>query len=292
MLATLGFTAIHGFARRLPLGAGYALARAGGRLHARWAPARRATLSANLEVARRFESRTAVELGPLVARAFDNHARALCDWLRASAGQRMPLELAGAEALDRALAQGSGAILGTLHVGSWEAAAIELARRGYPLCVVTGEQLGRLAPAVRRHKAASGIAVVQPADGMRQLYRHLAQNRILVLLLDGDIWRHGRPLPFLGQPTVFPWGAERLARGTGAALLPAIMRRSEPGRLRAQIYPALELGADPARTMRALVEPLERAVAADPDLWILFRRMWDLEPAAPGEGPSPAGSRA
>jgi len=293
MLATLGFTAIHGFARRLPLGSGYALARTGARLHALLALERRATLAANLDVARRFQdSKASLALAPLVDRAFENHARSLFDWLRASAGHRSPLELVGGEALDRALAAGRGAILGTVHVGSWEAAAIELAARGYPLTVVTGEQLGRLAPAVRRHKAAHGIAVVRPADGMRHLYRHLLGNRVLVLLLDGDIWRRGQPLPFLGRPTLFPWGAERLARSTGAALLPAVMRRSEPGRLRAQIFPALDLAPGPAATMRALVEPLERAIAADPDLWCLFRRVWELEPADPVPMALPAGTTA
>jgi lauroyl/myristoyl acyltransferase len=293
MIATLGFTAIHGFARRLPLGRGYALARAGARLHSLLAPGRRAILGANLAVAQGFQRpSTTTDLDSVIARGFENHARALFDWLRASAGHRMELEIPGVEALDRALAAGRGAILGTVHVGSWEAAAIELAARGYPLTVVTGEQLGRLAPAVRRHKAAQGIAVVRPADGMRDLYRHLARNRILILLLDGDIWRRGQPIPFLGRPTVFPWGAERLARSTGAPLLPAVMRRSEPGRLRAQIYPALDLAPDPAATMRALVEPLERAIAADPDLWCLFRRLWDPPAAEMAPPPPPAGRRA
>ncbi|HWN81913.1 MAG TPA: hypothetical protein VNM87_07450, partial [Candidatus Udaeobacter sp.] len=117
MLATLGFTAIYGCARRLPLGTGYALARAGARLHARLAPRRRATLAANLEVAQRFSGGAALELETLVERAFDQHARALVDWLRASAGHRSELELAGAPLLDRALSAGRGAILGTLHIG-------------------------------------------------------------------------------------------------------------------------------------------------------------------------------
>ena len=127
---------------------------------------------------------------------------------------------------------------------------------------------------------------------MRDLYRHLARNRILILLLDGDIWRRGQPIAFLGRPTVFPWGAERLARSTGAPLLPAIMRRSDPGLLRAQIFPALDLAPGPASTMRALVEPLERAIAADPDLWCLFRRLWDPQAAEMAAAFRPAGKPA
>jgi lauroyl/myristoyl acyltransferase len=103
-------------------------------------------------------------------------------------------------------------------------------------------------------------------------------------LLDGDIWRHGRAVPFLGRPTLFPWGAERLARATGAPLLPAVMRRAERGRLRAQIFPALDLTQGPAPTMRALVAPLEAAIAADPEQWCLFRRLW--EPVATGASPT------
>jgi KDO2-lipid IV(A) lauroyltransferase len=286
MLASLGFATLGAVARAVPVRPGYALARLGARLHLRVARARAAAVRSNLRRAVLFAGRPADDatLDRLVRANFESHAAFLFEWLRSSAGARFPLALEGRDHLDRALARGKGAILVTCHLGSWEVAATELARSGYPLCAVTGEQLGRLAPAVRRHKARRGITVVRPANGMRALYRQLAGNRILVLLIDGDVWQRGRPLPFLGRLTDLPWGAERLARATGAPLLPAVMRREREGVFRARIYPPVDLAGGPEMTMRAVVRPLERMIAAVPSQWCLFRALWDEHPEARATG--------
>jgi KDO2-lipid IV(A) lauroyltransferase len=229
----------------------------------------------------------AANLDRLVRATFESHGSFMFEWLRSSAGVRFPLALEGRPILDQALDRGTGAILVTCHLGSWEVAAAELSRAGYPLTVVTGEQLGRLAPAVRRDKARRGITVVRPTNGMRSLYRQLAANRILVLLIDGDVWRRGKILSFLGCPTHLPWGAERLARGTGAPLLPAVMQRERPGVFRARIYPPVKLDGGPEAAMRQLVRPLEQAIATNPAQWCLFRSLWGEEVGAriAGSGP-------
>jgi len=306
MLTALGLAALGALAQALPRGPGYALARAGARLHFRLAPGRRAAIRSNLRWALAFEggsakggpaAETGLEatdraptltqtagLERLVVEAFESHACFLFEWLRSAGGARTDLTLEGRAHLDAALARGRGAILVTCHLGNWEVAANELAQAGYPLTVVTGNQLGRLAPAVRRAKQRRGIAVVGPGDGLRALYRCLEANRILVLLIDGDGWRRGRTLAFLGRPTLIPCGAVRLARTTGAALMAATMRRSGPLRFQARIHPPLPAGGRdrPEDLMRTLIHPLERAIADDPAQWCLFRRLWDEAPGAAG----------
>jgi KDO2-lipid IV(A) lauroyltransferase len=279
MLASLGFTTIAAVARVFPARAGYLVARGGARVHYALAPRRRAAVRANLSQVRAFvhgSGRQGGELPPAAAAlaTFENHASLLFEWLRASAGARYPLPLDGRDRLDEALDRGRGAILVTCHLGNWEVAAAELARAGYPLTVVTGEQLGYLAAAVRRDKARRGIAVVRPADGMRALYRQLAQNRIIILLVDGDIYWRGQPIDFLGTPASLPWGAVRLARSTGAPLFAATMRRTGPGAFRAAIHPPIDPAGDPRAVMRSLLAPLEQAIAGDPSQWCLFRPLW------------------
>ncbi len=290
MLASLGLAALGFLARALPPGLGYALAGAGGRLHHRLAHRRRAALRSNLRQVLAFSSgRDAAgdhlldpnrELDRLVARAFSSHGAFLYEWLRSTAGSRLTLTLSGRAYLDRALDSGRGAILAACHLGNWEVAACELARAGYPLAVVTGEQLGRLAPAVRGDKRRRGIGVWRPADGARALYRLLEANRILVLLVDGDVWRRGRRVPFLGRATLFPGGAVRLARSTGACLLAGTMRRTGPLAFEARIHQPVPLAPDdsPEAVLRALVGPLEHAIASDPAQWCLFRSLWDEPP--------------
>lgn len=287
MLASFGFTTIAVVARFFPARAGYLVAQGGARLHYALAPARRAAVGENLSRAFAFapdgnrrEWRPSSEAAVLAT--FESHASLLYEWLRASAGVRYPLPIAGREHLDHALSRGRGAILVTCHLGNWEVAATELARAGYPLTVVTGEQLGRLAPAVRRVKARHGISVVRPADGMRALYRQLAQNRIITLLIDGDVFWRGQPIDFLGAPVRLPWGAVRLARSTGAPLVAATMRRTGPGAYEARIHPPVDPGGDARVVMRALLAPLEQAIATDPTQWCLFRPLWREAQAGSG----------
>ncbi len=278
MFASLGFSTIAAMARFVPTRAGYLVARAGARLHYAVSPTRRAAVAENLARVSAFrrdlEPGRRPQAASAVVATFESHGALLFEWLRASAGARYALPLAGREHLDRALHRGRGAILVTCHLGNWEVAATELARAGYPLTVVTGEQLGRWAPAVRRDKARRGIAVVRPADGMRALYRQLAANRIITLLIDGDVYWRGQPIDFLGAPAALPWGAVRLARSTGAPLLAATMRRTGPGAYAAEIHSPVDPRDDVHAAMRALLAPIEQAIAADPTQWCLFRPLW------------------
>ncbi len=286
MLTSLGWTTLRTIARLLPVRLGYTIARAGARLHYHCAPSRRAAVTANLARALAFarqdghRQRAAAWPSPsdLARATFESHGALLFEWLRAGGGARFPVRIDGCEHIDQALDGGRGAILVTCHLGNWEVAAAELAASGYPLTVVTGEQLGRLAPAVRRDKARRGIAVVRPVDGMRSLYRQLASNRIIALLIDGDVFQQGNPVDFLGAPAHLPWGAVRLARATGAALLPATMRRVAPAEFHASIHAPVKPGADSASAMRQLLAPLETAIAADPTQWCLFRPLWSAAP--------------
>jgi KDO2-lipid IV(A) lauroyltransferase len=284
MLASLALAALGALARALPVGAGYAMARAGAHLHRGLAARRRRAVEANLRRVAAHDPAWAggLGLGRLVRDTFANHGTFMYEWLRASAGGRAELVLDGREHLEAALAAGRGAILVTCHLGNWEVAACELARAGYPLAVVTGEQLGGLAPAVRRDKARRGILVLRPADGMRALYRALAANRILVLLVDGDVWLKARTVAFLGRPAAVPCGAHRLARSTGAPLMAAAMRRRGPLAFHATIHPPVEIKARPEATLGEVLRPLEQAIARDPAQWCLFRPLWDEPtPAVP-----------
>lgn len=311
MLSSLGLTALGTFARALPPGPGYALARAGARLHFRLASSRRAAIRINLRQALAFardrSSGGAADFplgggGPvrrhglfdrhpaagrdaaldrLVAGAFESHGAFLYEWLRSAGGAPATLTLDGRAHLDRALARGRGAILAACHLGNWEVAACELARAGYPLAVVTGDQLGWLASAVRRDKEQRGIRTWRQEDGARALYRTLAENRILVLLVDGDVWRSGLMVSFLGRRTLLPGGAVHLARATGAPLLAGTMRRTGPLTFHACVHAPMTLraGDSPEDMLRALVAPLEGAIARDPTQWCLFRSLWAESPA-------------
>ncbi|MGD8396948.1 MAG: lysophospholipid acyltransferase family protein [Candidatus Eiseniibacteriota bacterium] len=281
MYATLGYALLRAVARRLPPRLGPATVRAGARLHYRLAADKRRAVRLNLEHVLSWRDRTvrpeAVDL--LARRTFENHGRLLYEWLRD--GDGVTMRFGGLGHLDRALERGRGAVICTCHLGNWEIAALELARRGYTLHVVSGEQLGRLGAAVRRHKATHGIHVVRPFDGMRKLYRALEHGEIVVLLIDGDIYSRAHPTCFFGTPTPLPLGGAHLARATGAALLPAVMvhdAQVERG-YAVTVLPPVTRGRTDLETMSAVLRALEPSIASHPQQWCLFRPLW---PAAPG----------
>ncbi len=272
-LARAALRGLTSLARAVPPSVGYRLARGAGRVHYLTAPAKRRAVSANQAVVRHWaRGQGAVRRDrPLVA-PFLAHAETLYEWL--AGGAQVAVEIDGLDHLTAAQAAGRGIILATCHLGNWELAARHLQATGFDLTVVTGKQLGSLASAVKRSKCRAGMAVVQPQDGMRRLYRALAQGGVVALLVDGDIYTTGRSTEFFDQPTLLPWGAARLAARTGAALHPAWMIREARGSYRVVIRPAIASDTPAAVTMRRLTRTLEEAIAQQPEGWCIFRPLW------------------
>jgi KDO2-lipid IV(A) lauroyltransferase len=279
VITTFSFSVLRGIAHVVPPALGTGVSRLGARLHYHLAPGKRAAVQTNLTHVLDWQGvapdRQRVE--ELSQRTFRSHGQLVYEWLRDGAGVRIAFR--GLDHLEALRRRRRGAVIITCHLGNWEVAALELAARGFVLNVVTGEQLGPLGAAVRRHKARHGIRVVRLADGMRPLYRALERGELVVLLIDGDVYRRADDAPFFAAPTPLPFGALRLARATGAALIPAAMVRTGAQRYRVLIETPVASDGEDASIMRRLLAPLESQIAAHPHQWCLFRPLWTLPPA-------------
>jgi KDO2-lipid IV(A) lauroyltransferase len=204
----------------------------------------------------------------------------------------------GAERLYRAIAPGRGAVVTAPHLGSWELAGICLARRGFPLHVVTGIQYhALLSPAVLAAKREERIDVSTPAEGFLPLLRTLRSGGLVILLADGDVFRRGVEVRFFGKHVRFPAGPALLARRAGAPLVHAYAIREANGAHRVVFestdYPerGTPVDADVRRLTQGVANAVERAVAAFPTQWCIFRNLFDPPEEARGRATAARGGR-
>jgi KDO2-lipid IV(A) lauroyltransferase len=122
-----------------------------------------------------------------------------------------------------------------------------------------------------------------PADGpLTALLRALKRGEMIGLPADRGIADSSREVQFFGSPARLPEGPVRLARRTGAALVPAFGLRLPDNSLLVQVEPALELPhsgnveADVAAGMEMVVKVLERRISQHPEQWLVAAPIWSM----------------
>lgn len=184
-----------------------------------------------------------------------------------------------AEYLDEALHAGRGAILVLPHAGSWDVAAAFAQSYGYQLNVVTeGSWAAELVAGSRQ---AGGVTLIPRDRSLRPLFRALARNQCVVMLADiahDEI--QAVAVPFFGRPAPLPAGPARLSEHTGAPILVISCVRLHDGSYRIEAYRPLraEAGMATEKAVTALTAAIaadfERVIAASPEQWYPFHRVW------------------
>lgn len=190
----------------------------------------------------------------------------------------------GQEHLDAAFAKGKGAILLSAHFTTLEVSGRALTTRG-PINIMYRPTrnlvLERFLSRNRNHHAKRAI----PRDDIRTLITALKANEAVWYAPDQAYRKKGAEMvPFFGIPAATNTATSRLARMTGAAVLPYFPERL-PGAqgYRLTILPALEnFPSDPVTDAQRFNELIEAHVRKVPDqyLWI-HRRFKGLTPDYP-----------
>lgn len=208
---------------------------------------------------------------------------------------------------------GKGVIIVSLHLGAWEAAIAALQDHfAHP-----GGGLALLAEQVRpircfnwlvRARSRVGCQVIplnvdavrqhdqeavsrSGAAAVRQIYRILSRNGVVVMAIDRDLLGTGEPLPFCGRRASIPLGAVEIAARTGATILPvSLLRQTDDTYVARGFAPVqIPLGDDAhenfRRGARQLLRVLEPTLRANADQWhvlspLFGEPMADLEPLA------------
>lgn len=174
------------------------------------------------------------------------------------------------------------------HVGCFDFIGQALQARGYPLTVVTGRTTSRfIFDGVTWLRKTRGSTLVEPTpSGIRTVLKALRRGECAVIVADRDFFENGTEVEFFGKVTTLPPGAVRIARDTGAVLIPVFTRRTRHGH-QLRIYPAMEIEktkdvrADVKLGMERLIPVLEDGIDAGLEQWVMFQRVWKETPPEP-----------
>ncbi|MCA1669647.1 MAG: lysophospholipid acyltransferase family protein, partial [Thermomicrobia bacterium] len=233
------------------------------------------------------EPATSPTVRKVARQSFGNYARVLVDFLRlphvAHAEIMAQASVLDLDNLARAAAYGKGFILVTGHMGSWDRAGALLTGYGYTgtflVDIFSPPELDAWVTRMRRKFRMNAIAVERPG-ALREMYRALQRQEVLVLLIDTPDPR-GIPATFFGEQATFPAGLAQLALRTGCPVVVAgLFRRPDFVTYDGftELIPPTLPGADADAAAQALtqrvVSILERAIVAHPAQWYMFRPMW------------------
>jgi KDO2-lipid IV(A) lauroyltransferase len=140
-------------------------------------------------------------------------------------------EVRGRELLDAALASGRGVLIAAPHLGAWELLNLYLSSRAPMSVLYRVPQRAEFEQLLTRARGGFGAAQVRAdAAGVRVLFRHLKEGRIVGILPDQrPKGGEGEYAPFFGHPAKTMTLLGRLAAKTGAPVLLAFAERLPRG---------------------------------------------------------------
>lgn len=194
----------------------------------------------------------------------------------------------GWEVIDEALSAGSGVIVLTAHLGSFDTIGSAVAARGYEMHALTARTTNRFTfEFISFLRQSHGIRLIEASsEGVRESIEVLRAGHILCLLSDRDFFLNGPEVTFFGEETTLPVGAVRLARETGALIVPMFtIRQGKKSALLIEPAMAIERTRnrddDVAAGMKRTTAALETAISTAPDQWVMFQRVWPEESLIP-----------
>lgn len=197
-------------------------------------------------------------------------------------------EVRGGELLERALAQGKGAIIVSPHIGSWEYVGLYCAALHPMTCLYRPARKQGLENVVVNGRERMGMRLA-PTDtkGVRILLQALKHNELIGILPDQDPRDEaGAFAPFFGIPAKTMTLLPRLAHKSGAPVLFACAERLPRGRgFRLHFLPApTGIASDDMITaVTALNQGVEQCVRIAPEQYQWAYKRFRTRPE--GEAP-------
>ena len=130
-----------------------------------------------------------------------------------------------------ALAAGTGCIVSLPHSGHWDHAGAYYSKTGAPV-VTVAEHLEpeRLFRKFLQFRGSLGMEVLDArSHAFGVLAQRLRQGRLIALVADRDLSKHGIPVVFCGHPARMPAGPALLSIQTGAPLVTAFVSYNKEG---------------------------------------------------------------
>ncbi|HEY8519599.1 MAG TPA: lipid A biosynthesis acyltransferase [Gammaproteobacteria bacterium] len=241
-------------------------------------PGRRRVAARNLEVC-------FPELSPAEReRILREHFRALgaslvemaMGWFGDEAEIRRRVRVEGAEHLSAALERKRGVILFSAHLTTFEFFFPVLAPLCPRLCGMYKVQRNPAMNRIMNKGRGRNFDVLFTKDSVREMLKLLADNAVVWYASDQSYGRKGAALiPFFGEPAMTNTAISRIARASGAAVLPYFCRRLPDDTYVMSIGAPLEglPSDDPVEDARRLTRVLEDFIRRCPEqYWWIHKR--------------------
>jgi len=189
----------------------------------------------------------------------------------------------GGQHLTAAVASGRGVVLTTGHLGAFELVAAHVAECGHVFRALARPlREPRLDMVLTEHRRRLGFTTISTRGPLREAVRHLRAGGVLGVVMDQRVRRGGSVVSFLGRPTRMTDGPARLARSTGALLLPGGIVRLPDGRHRIRFLPPLEPAphAPVRHDTQRLATALQILIDDAPEQWMWIHPRWEEDLAA------------
>lgn len=184
------------------------------------------------------------------------------------------------------LKTGKGAIIATMHMGSWEIAAVTCRVYDVPLFTVAAKQKNPLVDAyLNQLRRDTGFETI-PRDTsiLRGIIRRLKAGKVFAILPDVRFRTPALSIRFLGKTVNIAAGMGYLAWQTGVPIFPVVITRigwtRHDYRMDPPIWPDLDKDkrAEGLRITQAVFDFFDKNVREYPDQWFWFNKRWILDP--------------
>ena len=267
----------------LPLEWSLAVHRLYGRAMCLLAHRQRHIAKCNLELC--FPDLTSVERESLLERHFESMGMSIAEvafaWFAADRRNRGRFTVRGLEHVANALAQGNGVILYTGHFTTLEICGRPLKLALPRFTVMFSRRSNALLDEVQKRGRLRLAHEAIPSDNVRGLLRALKSNAAVWYAPD-QMHSLGALVPFFGEPAMTSLATSKLARLSGAPVVPfSYRRRAARGHYELEFHaPLRELPTcDALADTRALVRRLEELVCAAPEQYQWLHRRFKDRPA-------------
>lgn len=194
----------------------------------------------------------------------------------------------GFEHFESARARGNGVIFLTGHMSAWELAPCAQALYGQPLSFLArGIENKRVDALVNHYRCLSGNQPIEKNNSARAVLRVLSEGGTVGILADQNTSvDEGVFVEFFGTPACATTGLARVARHTGAAVLPGFLHWDASSRKYIlKFEPALLFQTTQAeeadiRANTALcARVIEDYIRSYPEQWFWLHKRWKNRPA-------------
>src|ERR1700744_1728084 len=254
-----------------------------GRLALLLTPRLRRTGDLNLRLA--FPEKTAAERSQILRKLYRNLGWLLAEFCQMprytpEQAQRF-IRYEGLENYLAARDQGKGVLILTGHLGAWELSSFYHSLMGYPMSIVIRRLDNPLVDnLVNRIRCLHGNQVLHKDDFARGLLASMRRGETVGILMDTNMTPpQGAFVDFFGHPACTGSGLARVARKTGATVLPGFLLWEEASsqyvlRFGEPLTPSCSEDADTA----LFTKVIEDYIRQYPDQWLWVHRRWKTRP--------------